>query len=215
MTTQRPLRLKHRGQFSHFLCSAKVRGGRSEVFESLFRVRPRILHLKGATTAVWEIRYRCDWIIFKFWRRLLSGICQKAIAQPTGSILRRLVKFHHNRAMCGRIIEDSTNFSGQQQIYQSWVHYVDELKHSLLHVWRGMSLNIIDDANIESCGRFRACLRETVDTLSDYCDRSISIHSYNRLSSGVARICYEKGQRRHGTLTAGFRAGCIRLLDNS
>jgi len=47
MTTQRPLRLKHRGQFSHFLCSAKVRGGMSEVFESLFRVRPRILHLKG------------------------------------------------------------------------------------------------------------------------------------------------------------------------
>jgi len=194
-------------------CKSQGRNERS--IRVTFSCQTKDLTFERATTAVWEIRYRCDWIIFKFWRRLLSGICQKAIAQPTGSILRRLVKFHHNRAMCGRIIEDSTNFSGQQQIYQSWVHYVDELKHSLLHVWRGMSLNIIDDANIESCGRFRACLRETVDTLSDCCDRSISIHSYNRLSSGVARICYEKGQRRHGTLTAGFRAGCSRLLDNS
>ena len=47
----------------------------------------------------------------------------------------------------------------QQQVYQSQVHNVDELKQPLVHVWHGIDQTIIDNAIDEWRGRLRACVR--------------------------------------------------------
>ena len=47
----------------------------------------------------------------------------------------------------------------QQQVYQSWVHNVDDLKQCLVHVWYGIDQTIVDNATDEWRGRPRACVQ--------------------------------------------------------
>ena len=47
----------------------------------------------------------------------------------------------------------------QQQVYQTKVHNLGELKQRLVDVWQGMRQSIIDDAIDEWQKRLRACVR--------------------------------------------------------
>jgi len=58
----------------------------------------------------------------------------------------------------------------QEQVYQSWVHSIDELKQRLLRVWHGMDQSIIDRAVDEWRLHLRACVRTRVDTTRTCCD---------------------------------------------
>ena len=46
----------------------------------------------------------------------------------------------------------------QQQMYQSWVHNVDELEQCLVHVLHGIDQTINDNAIDEWSGRLRDCV---------------------------------------------------------
>ena len=62
----------------------------------------------------------------------------------------------------------------QEQVYESWVHSIDELKQRLLHVWHVMDQSIIDSAVDEWHLRLRAC----VHTMSTCCDIIIYQYAY-------------------------------------
>jgi len=47
----------------------------------------------------------------------------------------------------------------QQRVYKTRVHDIDELRQSLLYVWRGLEQSLIDDAVNQWQTRLRACVR--------------------------------------------------------